>query len=236
MNPTHWRGWRVGDLVTASPQGSIAPQPTGSRLPPAPLAGPGAVGGRRGRARLLDGDVRPWRVVGLSVDGNEARAGRTGPWSAPAFRLAVREGFGCVADAGESSGPEGVRARPDLLAVDRIDDGLRAVEDPALVTRLAGSASCSTCASRRTSRCSTRRSTTIRSPAAGRRRRRDAQHRRPRVPRDRAHRRVRARRGTVSAGRSRMRRPACALPSTRCSVSRIAPRPCTTDSTSSPPA
>ena len=38
--------------------------------------------------------------------------------------------------AGESSGPEGVRDAIDLLMAERIDHGVRAVEDPALVREL----------------------------------------------------------------------------------------------------
>ena len=46
-------------------------------------------------------------------------------------------GFGRTAHAGESSGAEGVRDALDLLCVDRIDHGVRAIDDPELVRRLA---------------------------------------------------------------------------------------------------
>jgi adenosine deaminase len=39
--------------------------------------------------------------------------------------------------AGESSGPEGVRDAIELLGADRIDHGVRAIEDPELVALLA---------------------------------------------------------------------------------------------------
>jgi adenosine deaminase len=39
--------------------------------------------------------------------------------------------------AGESSGPEGVRDAIELLGADRIDHGVRAIEDPDLVAMLA---------------------------------------------------------------------------------------------------
>jgi adenosine deaminase len=77
------------------------------------------------------------RVVGLSVDGNEATSGRTGPRFADAFRLAARRGLRRAVHAGESSGPEGVRDALDLLLAERIDHGVRAVEDPSLVAELA---------------------------------------------------------------------------------------------------
>jgi adenosine deaminase len=76
-------------------------------------------------------------VVALSVDGNEATAGRTGPKFAEAFRLAGRAGLKKTAHAGESSGPEGVRDAIFLLEADRIDHGVRAIEDPELMDILA---------------------------------------------------------------------------------------------------
>jgi adenosine deaminase len=82
-------------------------------------------------------DRRHPRVVALSVDGDERSAGRTGPRFAPAFRRAGLAGFGITVHAGESSGPEGVRDALDLLGADRIDHGVRAIEDPSLVTELA---------------------------------------------------------------------------------------------------
>jgi len=75
--------------------------------------------------------------VALSVDGNEATAGRTGPRFAEAFRKAASAGLCRTVHAGESSGPEGVWDAVDLLGADRIDHGVRAIEDPALVQMLA---------------------------------------------------------------------------------------------------
>src|SRR6185312_1548045 len=45
-------------------------------------------------------------------------------------------GLGCTVHAGEWAGPESVRAAL-TLPVTRIDHGVRAIEDPALVTELA---------------------------------------------------------------------------------------------------
>jgi len=83
---------------------------------------------------------RPPRVVALSVDGDESAAGRTGERFAPLFARARRAGLRTCAHAGESSGPEGVRDAVDLLGVERVDHGIRAVEDPTLVTDLAARA------------------------------------------------------------------------------------------------
>ena len=75
--------------------------------------------------------------MALSIDGNEAAAGRTGPRFADAFRRAGAAGLRRTVHAGESSGPKGVRDAIELLGADRIDHGVRAIEDPALVELLA---------------------------------------------------------------------------------------------------
>jgi adenosine deaminase len=75
--------------------------------------------------------------VALSIDGNEAAAGRTGPRFAQAFKRAGAAGLRRTVHAGESSGPEGVRDAIELLGADRIDHGVRAIEDPDLVGLLA---------------------------------------------------------------------------------------------------
>jgi len=77
------------------------------------------------------------RVVALSIDGNEAATGRTGARFAAAFAQARAAGLRCCAHAGESSGPEGVLDALEHLGAERIDHGIRAVEDPNLVRRLA---------------------------------------------------------------------------------------------------
>lgn len=79
----------------------------------------------------------PARLVGLSVDGDERQAGPTGARFAPAYAEAGAAGLGRTAHAGESSGPEGVLSALDDLGVSRIDHGVRAVEDPTVVRRLA---------------------------------------------------------------------------------------------------
>jgi adenosine deaminase len=56
----------------------------------------------------LLGQLRHPRVVALSIDGNEAAAGRTGPRFAAAFARAGEIGLRRTVHAGESSGPEGV--------------------------------------------------------------------------------------------------------------------------------
>jgi adenosine deaminase len=77
------------------------------------------------------------RVVALSIDGNEALAGRTGTRFAEAFRRAGAYGLKRTVHAGESSGPEGIRDAIELLGADRIDHGVRAIEDASVMALLA---------------------------------------------------------------------------------------------------
>jgi adenosine deaminase len=77
------------------------------------------------------------RVVALSVDGDEAVLGRTSPRFAEAFRKAAKGGLHRTVHAGESSGPEGVRDAIEYLGAERIDHGVRVIEDPELVGEVA---------------------------------------------------------------------------------------------------
>jgi adenosine deaminase len=140
MNPTHWAPWRgrLVELLDALDLGFARAERDG--LPSAALCvsilrtqtGEQA----QALARQLVGLRHP-RVAALSIDGNEAATGRTGARFAPAFRIAREGGLRTTAHAGESSGPEGVRDALDLLEVDRIDHGVRAIEQPQLVAELA---------------------------------------------------------------------------------------------------
>jgi adenosine deaminase len=56
---------------------------------------------------------------------------------APAFRIAAQARLGLTAHAGELAGPESVKAALDHLGVKRLGHGVRAIEEPALVARLA---------------------------------------------------------------------------------------------------
>ena len=139
VNPTHWPAWhgRLPDMIDAIDAGLTAAEQDG--LAPVGLC----VSLLRTQssdaaAELVDTLValRHPRVVALSIDGNEAAAGRTGPRFAQAFRRAGAAGLRRTVHAGESSGPEGVRDAIELLGADRIDHGVRAIEDPDLVALL----------------------------------------------------------------------------------------------------
>lgn len=140
VNPTHWRAWqgRLDEMVQAIDAGFTEAERDG--LPPVGLCiSLLRTQSADAAARLVDALVatRHPRVVALSIDGNEATAGRTGPRFAEAFKRAGRHGLRRTVHAGESSGPEGVRDAIELLGADRIDHGVRAIEDPALVAMLA---------------------------------------------------------------------------------------------------
>jgi adenosine deaminase len=139
FNPTHWHAWhgKLGAMLDAMDAGFTAAEQDG--LPRVGLC----VSLLRTQSadaaiELVDTlrDMRHPRVVALSVDGNEATAGRTGPRFAEAFKRAGAHGLRRTVHAGESSGPEGVWDAINLLGADRIDHGVRAIEDAALVDAL----------------------------------------------------------------------------------------------------
>ena len=78
----------------------------------------------------------PSRVVGLGLDGNEAILGRTSPKFSEVYARAAELGLGRTAHAAESSGPDGVWDALEHLHLDRVDHGVRSVEDPALLEHL----------------------------------------------------------------------------------------------------
>jgi adenosine deaminase len=79
-------------------------------------------------------------VVALGLANNEA-AGAPQPFAA-AFAIAREAGLISAPHAGEHGGPESVRGALDDLGADRIQHGVRAVEDGDLVARLAHDGIC----------------------------------------------------------------------------------------------
>lgn len=86
---------------------------------------------------LLDDIVaaRPASIVGITLGGSEHRY----PPAAfqPLYQRAAALGLRRTVHAGEGLGPASVRDVLDLLAVERVGHGVRAIEDAALVRRLA---------------------------------------------------------------------------------------------------
>jgi adenosine deaminase len=80
--------------------------------------------------------LRPWHdlVVGVGLD--SAEVGFPPELFARAYALAADEGLHRVAHAGEEGPPEYVHGALDVLGVERVDHGIRSLEDPALVARL----------------------------------------------------------------------------------------------------
>ncbi len=74
------------------------------------------------------------RLLGVGLDSTEV--GNPPSIFAPVFEAARSEGLHIVAHAGEEGPPEYVWEALDVLGVERIDHGNRALEDPALVRRL----------------------------------------------------------------------------------------------------
>jgi adenosine deaminase len=79
-------------------------------------------------------------VVSFGLAGDEAR----GPAEVfgEAFGIARAAGLICAPHAGEHGGPASIRAALDTLGARRIEHGVRCVEDPALVQRLADEGIC----------------------------------------------------------------------------------------------
>lgn len=140
VNPTHWTGLPRTELLAAVAAGfeQAAPEGADCRI---------VVSLRRDQPdteiRLVLEELardRPARVVGLGVDGDERQRGARREVLKEAFAEAPRIGLGVTAHAGESSGPEGVLWALENLGVRRIDHGVRAAEDPGVLTRLAAEA------------------------------------------------------------------------------------------------
>lgn len=81
--------------------------------------------------------ARPWfgtRITAVGLD--SAEVGNPPAKFREVFALARQAGLRCVAHAGEEGPPEYVHEALDLLGVDRIDHGIRCLEDERLVERL----------------------------------------------------------------------------------------------------
>ena len=137
LNPTHWPQFSVPEIIAAVTAGFDRAAVQGGADCRFTLSLSRTQTGAEAMALVEDMKAhRTHRLAGLSIDGNEALAGRTGERFRPAFLAAGAAGFGRTAHAGESSGPDGVRDALDLLESDRLDHGVRAAEDADLTARL----------------------------------------------------------------------------------------------------
>ncbi|MEU4574453.1 adenosine deaminase [Nonomuraea sp. ATR24] len=78
----------------------------------------------------------PFRDQFIGVGLDSAEVGHPPSLFRRVFELAAAEGLRRVAHAGEEGGPDYVWEALDILRVERIDHGIRAMEDPELVARL----------------------------------------------------------------------------------------------------
>jgi adenosine deaminase len=81
--------------------------------------------------------ILPFRddIIGVGLDSTEI--GYPPELFTGVYARAAAQGLHLVAHAGEEGGPETVAAALDALHVERVDHGIRSMEDPALVKRLA---------------------------------------------------------------------------------------------------
>ena len=83
--------------------------------------------------------AEPWlgRIAGVGLDSSEV--GHPPEKFARVFAAAKAKGLKVVAHAGEEGPPDYIHQALDVLGIERLDHGNRALEDPRLVTRLARS-------------------------------------------------------------------------------------------------
>ncbi len=140
VNPTHWPHWRgrlpaMVDALDAGFRAGESDHDVTSKL---------CVSLKRTQSKaealelvevLLD--LGHPRVAALSIDGNEedGRASHNERF-APAFERAAAGGLRRCAHAGESSGARGVREAVEMLGAERIDHGIRSIEDPSVIALL----------------------------------------------------------------------------------------------------
>lgn len=137
INPSHWKNIDFSQLLCGVLEGFDEAENAG--LPDCRLL----VSLRREQDSESAIQVVDWvikhphhRLLGMSVDGNEALSVDSNLRFAPILQHAQDNGLHLTVHAGESSGPEGVRGALDVLHAERIDHGVRSVEDPELLQRL----------------------------------------------------------------------------------------------------
>lgn len=149
VNPTHWNAWRGRERELLDALGAGFDEAEQDGLCHVGVAYSLLRNQTGADAERLVGELvaaRPRRVIALSVDGDEKVTGRTGEKFQAAFARAASAGLHRTVHAGESSGPEGVWDAVELLHAERIDHGVRSIEDPALIDRLiAGGISLGVC-------------------------------------------------------------------------------------------
>jgi adenosine deaminase len=139
VNPTHWGAWdgRLELFMRAITDGFEAAAQDGlceTSLCVSLLRQQSGDSALDVVKTMIDAELP--RVVALSIDGDETHAGDTNERFSPAFTLARSAGLRRTVHTGESSGPESVWGAINLLHAERIDHGVRSIEDPDLVKTL----------------------------------------------------------------------------------------------------
>jgi adenosine deaminase len=142
INPSHWPAWsgRLGAMLGALDEGLTAAEEIGAprvRL----LVSIGRWNTAAEADALVDAvlSCSDPRIVGISLDGDESTPGAGSQRFLPALDAARTAGLHVAVHAGESSGPDGVRAAIEELGAERIDHGIAAARDQALMVTLAES-------------------------------------------------------------------------------------------------
>jgi len=78
----------------------------------------------------------PFRASFIGVGLDSTEVGHRSALFGEVYQLAAAEGLRLVAHAGEEGGPDYVQEALDVLKVERVDHGVRSMEDPELVARL----------------------------------------------------------------------------------------------------
>ncbi|HEX9890675.1 MAG TPA: adenosine deaminase [Actinomycetota bacterium] len=133
-------GQRLGDIVAGLEEGLAAAEAeTGAR---AMLIADidKAFGGHAGRLLVeelieLKRTGKAERVIGIGMDSTED--GNHPSMFREAYRLAAGFGLRRTGHQGETAGPEWIAAAVDGLGLERLEHGIRVMEDPELVKRLA---------------------------------------------------------------------------------------------------
>ena len=137
LNPTHWPQFSVPEIIAAVTAGFDRAAVQGGADCRFTLSLSRTQTGAEAMALVEDMKAhRTHRLAGLSIDGNEALAGRTGERFRPAF-LAAAAGFGRTAHAGRAAGRMACAGRPGSPGRRTgWTHGVRAAEDADLTARL----------------------------------------------------------------------------------------------------
>ena len=139
VNPTHWKTWRGKEFRLIDALSAGLDEAAQDGLCEVGIAYSLLRTQSEAEARDIVEAItanRPARLIALSVDGDEQLSGPTGQKFHAAFSRAAAAGLHRTVHAGESSRARRCLDAIDLLHAERIDHGIRAIEDPALIERL----------------------------------------------------------------------------------------------------